>query len=88
MGTEGVEIAPEDEACARYIAHLIDGRPYDHFEAIAAIAAEESARKFLRGDRPHYPPEDLLFCLQRDVVDFILRVRRQGRDVEVLPFIP
>jgi hypothetical protein len=30
------------------------------------------AQKFLRGDQPHFPPEDALLSLQRDLFDFVL----------------
>jgi len=77
MGWDLKEIAPEDEWCAKYIAHLLGSGSYDHIQALKEIVFHKQAQKFLRGDKTHFPPEDPVFCLQRDVYDFVLRVERQ-----------
>jgi 2-phosphosulfolactate phosphatase len=78
MGNRAVSKAPEDEFCADYIESLLTGKSYDHLEAVREILRHESARKFLRGDKPYYPREDPLICLQRDLFDFTLRAERKG----------
>jgi len=72
MGANGQEITPDDEACADYLEHLLTGRAYDHVAALRRIVAHECTQKFLRGDQDWYPPADPLFCLQRDLFDFVL----------------
>ena len=72
MGSAGTEITPDDEACADYIEHLLIGRPYDYVAALQRVVEHECTQKFLRADQPHYPPEDPLYCLQRDLFDFVL----------------
>jgi len=72
MGSAGREVTPEDEACADYLEHLLTGRPYDHLSALQRIIQHEATQKFLRGNQPHYPPEDPILCLQRDLFDFAL----------------
>jgi 2-phosphosulfolactate phosphatase len=78
MGMRSVAKAPEDEACGDYIESLLGGPPYDHVAALAEILTDETARKFLRNDKPHLPPADPAFCLQRDLFDFALRAERRG----------
>jgi 2-phosphosulfolactate phosphatase len=72
MGSAGTEITPDDEACADYIEHLLTGKPYDHVAALQRVVEHECTQKFLRGDQPHYPPDDPVYCLQRDLFDFVL----------------
>lgn len=72
MGAAGLEESPEDEACAAYLAHLLTGEAYDHLAELEKIVNHEATQKFLRGDQAHYPREDPLYCLQRDLFDFVL----------------
>jgi hypothetical protein len=41
--------------------------------ALQRVVQHECTRKFLRGDQDHFPPADPIFCLQRDLFDFVLR---------------
>jgi 2-phosphosulfolactate phosphatase len=75
MGNRGQEVTPDDESCADYIEHLLTGRPYDHAAALQRIVEHECTHKFLRGDQAHYPPADPIYCLQRDLFDFVLVAR-------------
>jgi 2-phosphosulfolactate phosphatase len=72
MGKAGLEPTPEDEGCADYLAHLLTGQPYDAVATLQRIVDEEATQKFLRGKQAHYPQEDPLYCLQRDLFDFVL----------------
>jgi 2-phosphosulfolactate phosphatase len=75
MGLNGVSPSPEDENCAAYLQHLLDPRsPYDHLAALKEILTHESALKFLRGDRPQFPPADVTYCLQRDLFPSAMKV--------------
>ncbi len=65
-------LTPDDEGCADYIEHLLTGRAYDHRAVLQGIVQHECTLKFLRGDRPHFPPADPLYCLQRDLLDFVI----------------
>jgi 2-phosphosulfolactate phosphatase len=82
MGVRSQAKAPEDEACGDYIESLLTGRPYDHIAALAKILADETARRFLRNEKPYLPPADPAFCLQRDLFDFTLRAERLQDCVE------
>jgi 2-phosphosulfolactate phosphatase len=83
MGVQLKEKAPEDEWCARYLAHLLDGTPYDHNQALREIIFQETTQKFLRREKAHFPAEDPILCLQRDIYNFALRVTREGERVVV-----
>lgn len=83
MGWDLKEIAPEDEGCARYIAHIMGSGTYNHLQSLREIVFHESTRKFLRGDTDYFPPEDPILCLQRDIYDFVLRVKQAADFVRV-----
>ncbi|MFO1129110.1 MAG: 2-phosphosulfolactate phosphatase [Rhodospirillales bacterium] len=85
MGVRSTAPAPEDERCGDYLEHLLAGTPYDHVDACAEILADETAQKFLRGDRPYLPAADPALCLQRDLFDFALEARRDGSLVIACP---
>jgi len=84
MGESGTAATPEDEECAAYLHHLLDpGQPYDHFSSIRKILAHESAKKFLRGDKAHFPPADVAWCLQRNVFPFAMEAVPTERGIEL-----
>ena len=83
MGWDLKERAPEDEGCVRYIAHLLGAGDYDHNKTLSEIVSQETAQRFLRADNPHFPAEDPILCLQRDVYDFALKVDRDNNCVWV-----
>ncbi len=84
MGWNALEPMPEDERCADYIQSLLEpGRPYDHVAALHDILTHESARKFLRGDKPHFPPTDVTWCLMRDLFPWAIRVERTALGLEL-----
>ena len=83
MGTRAERPAPEDEACADYLEHLLTGRPYDPVQAFQDVVFQPTAQKFVSGDKEYLPREDPVFCLQRDLFDFVLIVRREGDRLKV-----
>ena len=85
MGIRTQAVAPEDEACGDYIESLLGGRPYDHAAALSEILANDTAQRFLSGDKLYLPREDVPICLQRDMFDFALRAERRDGRVEALP---
>jgi 2-phosphosulfolactate phosphatase len=72
IGERGQTIAPEDEACADYLEHILTGRAYDGAKVLKHILFQKTAKKFFAGDKSHLPPEDVAICLQRDLFDFVL----------------
>ena len=75
--------APEDEWCGRYIAHLLGVADYNHNEAIKEIIYNQTTQKFFDPEKPHFPPEDPIMCLQLNVHNFVLRAERDGDGVVV-----
>jgi 2-phosphosulfolactate phosphatase len=74
-------IAPEDEWCGVYIAHLLGVNDYNHNEALEEILYDQTTQKFFDPEKPHFPPEDPIMCLQLDVYDFVLRATRDDDNV-------
>ncbi|MBW1797601.1 MAG: 2-phosphosulfolactate phosphatase [Deltaproteobacteria bacterium] len=83
MGERAERKAAEDEACAGYLEHLLTGTPYDPVQAFKDIVFQQTAQKFIQGTREYLPKEDPIFCLQRDLFDFVLTVKRAGDRLEV-----
>jgi 2-phosphosulfolactate phosphatase len=77
MGDGGLVATPEDEACADYIEHLLTGRHYDHLAALRRVVEHGSTQKFLRSNQDHLPPTDPLYCLQRDLFNFVVVAREE-----------
>jgi len=83
MGDRATKKAPEDEACADYLEHLLTGRPFDPVAAIKEVLFQPTAQKFITGEKPYLPREDPLFCLQRDLFDFVLTAQRVDSRIRV-----
>ncbi len=81
MGWSMQEEAPEDNWCARYIAHLLGKGPYDHDQAMREIVFNKTAQRFLGADKAHFPAEDPVLCLQRNVYDYALIAQREDTAV-------
>jgi len=75
--------SPEDEWCARYIAHLLGAADYDHYEALAEILPHKTTQKFFDPEQPHFPPEDPIMCLQLNSHNFVLRAGRDDDGVVI-----
>jgi 2-phosphosulfolactate phosphatase len=83
MGWSLKQLAPEDEWCARYISHLLGVNDYNHNTALAEILFNKTTQKFFDPEKPHFPPEDPVMCLQLDVYNFVLRATRNDGHVVV-----
>jgi 2-phosphosulfolactate phosphatase len=84
MGDRAQKKAPEDEACADYIEHLLSGKPYDPVSSLRDVVFQATAQKFIEGGKKYLPREDPIFCLQRDLFDFVLIARRKGAELVVI----
>jgi hypothetical protein len=51
---------------------------YNHLQALREILFHQTTRKFLSGNAAHFPAEDPIVCLQRDIHDFVLRAKREA----------
>ena len=83
MGWALKHIAPEDEWCGVYIAHLLGVKDYDHNAALEEILYNQTTQKFFDPEKPHFPPEDPIMCLQLNMHDFVLRTTRADGAVVV-----
>ena len=73
--------APEDEWCGVYIAHLLGVNDYNHNEALEEILYDQTTQKFFDPEKPHFPPEDPIMCLQLNIHDFVLRATSDDGNV-------
>ncbi|HUU30203.1 MAG TPA: 2-phosphosulfolactate phosphatase [archaeon] len=88
MGWNGKDPAPEDEHCAAFIHHLLDpGSPYSHLSALREILSHESAQKFLRGNKPHFPPTDVPYCLGVGLFGMAMKVSSTPEGLELCPVL-
>jgi 2-phosphosulfolactate phosphatase len=78
MGDRAKTRAPEDEICADYLEHLLTGRPYDPIGALKEMIFQPTAQKFILMEKEYLPREDPIFCLQKDLFDFVLGVKRES----------
>lgn len=85
MGERAEKPAPEDEACADYIEHLLTGAPYDPVSVFRRVVFQQTAQRFLSGSTAYLPKEDPVFCLQRDIFDLVLRVEEEDGRLAVKP---
>ena len=83
MGDRARRPAPEDEACAAYLEHLLTGRSFDPIKALGEVVFQPTAQKFIQGTKSYLPREDPIFCLQRDLFNFVLRAERKEKTVLV-----
>ncbi len=84
MGERAEKRAPEDEACADYLEHLLIDRPYDSIKALKEILFQPTAQKFIFSKKEYLPREDPIFCLQRDLFDFVLTIKMEDQYTVVL----
>lgn len=88
MGDRAQTKSPEDETCADYLEHLLAGLPYNPVKAFKDIVFQKTAQKFIQGTKKYLPREDPLFCLQQDLFDFVLTVKRLGDELEIFKQVP
>jgi 2-phosphosulfolactate phosphatase len=67
MGDRAKKRAPEDEACGDYSVNTLK-----------EVVFQPTAQKFIQGEKEYLPREDPIFCLQRDLFDFVLGVRKEN----------
>ncbi len=84
MGEAGLHPADEDELCARYIAGVLEDRPFD-FGAIVDRLRDGSGRRLLNPAHASWsPPRDFDLCLDLNRFSFVLRVERDADGLAVL----
>jgi 2-phosphosulfolactate phosphatase len=88
MGDRAERKAPEDEACAEYLEHLLTGKTYDPVSSLRDIVFQSTAQKFIAGAKPYLPREDPIFCLQRNLFDFALLAEKEAGGLIVVKALP
>ena len=85
MGRNMEVSAPEDELCARYIAHLLGQAQYDHRQAVKELLFSPTTKLFMDRDKPYLPPHDPIICLQRNLYDQVVAAEKQDGLVVARP---
>ena len=85
MGRNMETAAPEDELCARYIAHLLGQAEYDHRRAVKELLFSPMTKLFMDRDKPYLPPHDPIICLQPNLYDQVVMARKQDGLVVARP---
>jgi hypothetical protein len=52
-------------------------------EALRGMVFQNAAQRFIQGTKEYLLREDPAFCLQRDLVDFVLTAERVGERIKV-----
>jgi 2-phosphosulfolactate phosphatase len=83
------EVLPASYTLAKSTAsYILSKQPprvsdYDHNEALEEILYNQTTQKFFDPEKPHFPPEDPIMCLQLNIHDFVLRASRDDGAVVV-----
>jgi 2-phosphosulfolactate phosphatase len=84
MGYEGLRSTQEDDFCADYIENLIENRDTNFDKMVEIIRIGDGARLLDPKNNDHSPAGDFDLCLNRDVFNFVLRVRKDKDGINYL----
>ncbi len=75
MGTAGTRTNPEDELCAEYLSHLLEGREMPDIEERIAGLRTNGGEHFFDPDRQEiFPEADYWMCIKHDQFPFVIRM--------------
>ena len=77
MGLEATIRSDEDELCALFIRNLLQGRKPNIQSVKNLVLSGEESQKYGNPETPHWPIEDLDFCLNVDSFDFALKIEKE-----------
>ena len=77
MGLEATIRSDEDEQCALFIRNLLQGRRPDIESVKKLVLSGEEAQKYGNPETPHWPVQDLDFCLDVDLFQFALKIEKE-----------
>jgi len=84
MGYEGKWATQEDDFCADYIENLIENRKTDFEKMVEIIRKGDGARLLDPKNHEHSPATDFDLCLNRDIFNFVLRVKKDRDGINYL----
>jgi 2-phosphosulfolactate phosphatase len=84
MGYEGIRPSQEDDFCADYIENEILGVETDFNSMIEILRTGDGARLLDPMNNAHSPATDFDLCLDRDIFDFVLVVRKDRSGLNYL----
>ena len=83
IGTNGIEIADEDELCARYIKDSLEEKKPNFIQIKNYLLNYKTAQKFLE-NRTETPRGDLDICLSLNIFNFIMKVVKNKGVTEIV----
>ncbi|MBQ0058788.1 MAG: 2-phosphosulfolactate phosphatase, partial [Lachnospiraceae bacterium] len=88
MGVEGLEEAPEDELCGRYLNYLLNvgnasaSQTFDMDSELEVLRHTGEGAKFFEAETQHiFPERDYWMSTQVDRFDFVLEARQIAEDI-------
>ena len=81
LGLEGLEDAPEDVLCGRYIKGILEGKEPDMRKELETLRKDPTVQRFFDPENQVFPEADYWMCTEVDRFDFVLRVDRLEEDV-------
>lgn len=79
MGLEGKRRTEEDELCADYIRSLLVGEPLSGIRKRAdELRFTEGSKFFDPAQQEAFPEPDFALCTEVGIMDFVIRVKRDG----------
>lgn len=77
LGEKGLQETTEDQQCAKYLKHCLQGKKPDTAKIQKTIQNSKTALKYQDKKRPWYHQEDLQMAIEFDKFDFILKANRK-----------
>lgn len=84
MGYEGKRATQEDDFCADYIQNLIEKKETNFDEMVEILRIGDGARLLDPKNHAHSPATDFELCLQKDIFNFVLKVKKDENGVYFL----
>jgi 2-phosphosulfolactate phosphatase len=84
MGYEGKRLTQEDDFCADYIQNLIENKETNFTEMVEILRIGDGARLLDPKNHAHSPATDFELCLQKDIFNFVLKVKKDENGVNFL----
>lgn len=76
MGLEAKEPTDEDTLCAEYLRSLLEGRPMELTDRLAALAGTSGAKFFDPAQQDAFPEPDFRLCVRPDIFPFAMELER------------
>ncbi|MBD3310770.1 2-phosphosulfolactate phosphatase, partial [Candidatus Woesearchaeota archaeon] len=84
LGNAGLKKTDEDELCAAYIKELLQGKSPDEEYYLDRLRHSPDAQRFFDPAKKHSPEGDFYCASDLNRFDFVMKVQRQGKYMEII----